>query len=105
MHVEAIFVRSLRIICFIFSVVVLNDYKLIQEAMKRDEFLGRPDNETWEVRNGGFKNRGVLFTDGVKSWQELRRFTLKNLREFGVGKGSMEGMLLHEVDELMKILK
>ena len=73
--------------------------------MKRDEFLGRPDFESYKMRNGGFKNRGVLFTDGVKNWQEIRRFTLKNLREFGVGKESMEGMLLHELNELVSILR
>ena len=87
------------------SVVILNDYKLIQDALKREEFLGRPDFESYKMRNGGVKNRGVLFTDGVKNWQEIRRFTLKNLREFGVGKDSMEGMLLHELNELLCILR
>lgn len=97
-------------ICFFHSarndrVIVINDYKLIHDALKREEFLGRPDFEGYIMRNGGVKNRGVLFTDGTKNWHEQRRFTLRTLRDFGFGKQSMDGMLLHEVDELIQSFK
>lgn len=85
--------------------VVINDYKLIHEAFKRDEFLGRPDFESYAVRNNGFKNRGVLFTDGTKNWHEQRRFTLRTLRDFGFGKRTMDGLLLQEVEELVQYFK
>lgn len=84
---------------------VINDYKLVQEALKRDEFLGRPDFESWILRNDGFKNRGVLFTDGVSNWREQRRFTLRTLRDFGFGKQSMDGLLIEEVKELVQLFK
>jgi len=36
---------------------------------------------------------GLVFTDGPY-WQEMRRFTLRNLRYFGFGKTSMEGQII-----------
>lgn len=84
---------------------VINDFKLIHEALKRDEFLGRPDFQSWTLRNGGFKNRGLLFTDGTNNWREQRRFALRTLRDFGFGKHSMDGLLIQEVQELVQYFK
>ncbi len=64
----------------IFSVIVLNDYKMIHDAMKREEFQARPEFESWIVRNQGVKNRGILFSDAVDSCIEQRRFALRTLR-------------------------
>jgi hypothetical protein len=44
---------------------------------------------------------GVIFTDGPY-WLELRRFTLRHLRNFGYGKTSMESLIMQEVDDLIK---
>ncbi|XP_037048891.1 cytochrome P450 2J6-like [Bradysia coprophila] len=88
-----------------FRVAVINDYKLIHEAFKREEFLGRPDFESYVLRNGGFKNRGVLFSDGTQNWHEQRRFALRTLRDFGFGKRTMDGLLLQEVEELVQYFK
>lgn len=98
------YLKSERI-TFVYRVAVINDYKLIHEAFKREEFLGRPDFESYAVRNNGFKNRGVLFTDGTKNWHEQRRFTLRTLRDFGFGKRTMDGLLLQEVEELVQYFK
>ncbi len=35
---------------------------------------------------------GIFFSNG-KEWQEQRRFALKNLRDFGFGKLSMEELV------------
>lgn len=86
-------------------VTVINNYKLIQEALRRDEFLGRPDFQSWILRNYGYKNRGVLFTDGSNNWREQRRFALRTLRDFGFGKQSMDGLLIDEVQELVQLFK
>ncbi|ODN05582.1 Methyl farnesoate epoxidase [Orchesella cincta] len=40
-----------------------------------------------------------------KDWQEMRRFTLKCLRDMGFGKRSMEGMMHEQVCEVRKYLK
>ena len=47
--------------------------------------------------------RGIMFSNG-KEWQEQRRFTLKNLRDFGFGKLSMEGLILEEVQKCNEML-
>ena len=42
---------------------------------------------------------GVISTSG-RYWREQRRFLLKNLRDFGFGKSSMESMIQ---DEMVKL--
>jgi methyl farnesoate epoxidase/farnesoate epoxidase len=42
---------------------------------------------------------GVLFSHGTY-WKELRRFLLRNLRDFGFGKTSMEDLFQDEVGKL-----
>jgi hypothetical protein len=44
---------------------------------------------------------GLIFTEGPY-WLELRRFTLRHLRNFGYGKTSMESLIMQEVDDLIK---
>ena len=51
--------------------------------------------------NGG--THGVIFTFGPY-WRELRRFLLRNLRDFGFGKSSMEDMFQEEVRKLCRVL-
>ena len=55
---------------------------------------------TWEL-NGGMP--GVIFTHG-KYWKELRRFMLRNLRDLGFGKTSMEDLFHVEVSKLCNLL-
>jgi hypothetical protein len=43
----------------------------------------------------------VFFSDGP-FWVEQRRFTLRNLRDFGFGKQSMEGFIMEEVEDTIK---
>ncbi len=47
---------------------------------------------------------GIIFADG-QLWSEQRRFALKNLRDFGFGKGSMEALIKDEVHDLVEYLK
>jgi len=84
---------------------VINGYKLIQEALKQDALNGRPEFEIYKVSNGGVQNRGILLCDANETWNEQRRFVLRNLRDFGFGKMSMEGLLVHELDELIKHIR
>lgn len=47
---------------------------------------------------------GLIFTDGPY-WQELRRFTLRHLRDFGYGRTSMESLIMQEADDLIKEIR
>lgn len=44
---------------------------------------------------------GINGSDG-ELWEVHRRFLVRQLREFGFGKSSMELMILEELDELLK---
>ena len=44
-----------------------------------------------------------MFANG-KEWQEQRRFTLRNLRDFGFGKLGMEGVIIEEVQNCIELL-
>jgi cytochrome P450 family 2 subfamily J len=83
--------------------VIINDYKLIREALNETAFTGRPRLEFMLERSGGTP-AGVIFTDG-QQWVEQRRFILKNLRDFGFGKKSMEGFVQQEIEELIETFK
>jgi methyl farnesoate epoxidase/farnesoate epoxidase len=39
-------------------------------------------------------------TDG-KLWKEQRRFTIRHLKDVGIGKSSLEGMILDEIHDLI----
>lgn len=49
-------------------------------------------------------SKGIVFHDGPE-WYELRRFSLRNLRDFGFGKASMESMISDEVSHLLERLR
>ena len=50
-----------------------------------------------------FFNLGIIFSHGPY-WKELRRFLLRNLRDFGFGKSSMEDLFIEEVSKLCQLL-
>ncbi|XP_067013413.2 methyl farnesoate epoxidase [Anabrus simplex] len=72
----------------------------VLEVLKREEFQGRPDNESLRERSLG-KHLGIMFNDGP-AWAEQRRFTLRHLKEFGFGKTSMESLIIEEVHDLLE---
>ncbi|ODM89500.1 Methyl farnesoate epoxidase [Orchesella cincta] len=86
-----------------FPTVVISDANMIREAFKLDALNGRPDSRVFTERSWG-KKRGIIFNEG-KDWTEQRRFALKNLRDFGFGKGTMEQLILDEVCSFREYLK
>jgi cytochrome P450 len=88
--------------------VVVADYKIMKDLLKRDEVSGRPSvvplnefrpgHSTVGNDNKG-RNPGVLLAQG-RGWREQRRFLLRNLRDFGFGKSEMEDTLLDEIEKL-----
>ena len=45
-----------------------------------------------------------MFANG-KEWQEQRRFTLRNLRDLGFGKTSMESLIQEEIEKCIELLR
>jgi hypothetical protein len=83
-----------------YPIVVLTGLSTIKEAFKDEKFAGRPPLKIAKARSFGAQ-RGIIFSTG-DTWMEQRRFTLKNLRDFGFGKGSMENLIKDEVVELVQ---
>ncbi|XP_053538031.1 cytochrome P450 2F2 isoform X2 [Ictalurus punctatus] len=83
--------------------VVLNGLKVIREALvtKSADFSGRPQNMLKDVTEG----KGVIMADYGRQWKEHRRFALMTLRNFGLGKQSMENRILGEIEHLVAKLE
>ncbi|XP_066504720.1 cytochrome P450 2F2-like [Hoplias malabaricus] len=84
--------------------VFLNGLKAVKEALvtKGSDFSGRPQNILMSHLTQG---NGVVFLDYGPGWREHRRFSLTNLRNFGMGKRSMEDRILGELEHLTACLE
>ena len=82
--------------------VILSDPALIREAFSRTEVTGRPDTFT----NVFVSNKTGLAMSEGELWRDTRRFTLHHLRNFGMGKSSLEGYIHQQIagfsEEILK---
>ncbi|NXJ83523.1 CP2C5 protein, partial [Trogon melanurus] len=83
-------------------VVVLCGYEVVKEALLGhvEEFGGRPEIPFLLRASKGYG----FITSNEKKWQELRRFTLSTLRDFGMGKSSMSQRVQREAQHLVELL-
>ncbi|KAM4641735.1 cytochrome P450 2F2-like [Discoglossus pictus] len=83
--------------------VVLCGYRTIKETLidKAEEFSGRGPYPTFINFT---KGNGIAFSNGEK-WKQLRQFALTTLRNFGMGKRSIEERIKEEVQCLVNVIR
>ncbi|KAM4652286.1 cytochrome P450 2D15-like [Discoglossus pictus] len=77
------------------KMVVLNGYEAVKEALitKSEDTADRPSLPIFE--HLGFHN-GIAFSGYNKRWKEQRRFALTTLKNFGMGRKSVEERIREE---------
>ncbi|XP_054907227.1 cytochrome P450 2D17-like isoform X2 [Poeciliopsis prolifica] len=84
--------------------VVINGFESMKEAIvvKAADFAGRPQDL---FINDVTQRKGVVMVDYGPMWRQHRRFALMTLRNFGLGKKSMEDKILEEIQHTVKTLE
>lgn len=85
-------------------IVVISDPKLTKEIFSSEPaFTGRlqvPVFQLYEEHPG----IGIITSEGDR-WEVHRRFLLRQLRDFGFGKSSMQALITEELSEMIERLK
>ncbi|XP_078096014.1 uncharacterized protein LOC144510443 [Mustelus asterias] len=84
------------------DVVVLTGYETVNDALVKhaEEFGERARVPIFEAVTNG---HGITFGHG-ESWKQMRRFALTTLRDFGMGKKTIEDKILEETNFLIKMI-
>ncbi|XP_057568626.1 cytochrome P450 2J2-like [Hippopotamus amphibius kiboko] len=82
--------------------VVVTGFPLIKEVLVHQDqnFVNRPITP---IRRHGFKKNGLIMSNG-QTWKEQRRFTLTTLRNFGLGRKSLEECIQNEAHFLIQAI-
>ncbi|XP_058160700.1 cytochrome P450 2J2-like [Dasypus novemcinctus] len=83
--------------------VTITGLPLIKEDLVHQEqnFINRPMTP---LREHVFKNNGIVMSSG-QNWKEQRRFVLTTLRNFGLGKKSLEERIQEEACHLIEAIE
>ncbi|KAJ6636080.1 putative cytochrome P450 [Pseudolycoriella hygida] len=89
-----------------FLTVVANDSDSVREVMINTKLDGRPDLPLSQLRNASSVTKGIFFTMGLY-WRDQRRYTLRHLRDFGLGRrfNELELDIEAETRQLIEIIK
>ncbi|KAM6390234.1 cytochrome P450 2H1-like [Pluvialis apricaria] len=85
------------------KVVVLYGYDAVKEALidQADDFSGRGNLPLLKKL---FQGTGIVTSNG-ETWKQLRRFALTTLRDFGMGKKSIEARIQEEAHFLVERIR
>ncbi|XP_026539504.1 cytochrome P450 2K4-like isoform X3 [Notechis scutatus] len=85
------------------EMVVLTGYETVKEALvnQADAFAERASVPVFRDVSKGF---GIIFSHG-ENWKVMRRFTLSTLRNYGMGKRTIEDKIIEECNVLTKAIK
>lgn len=83
----------------------MSDLRLGKEMFALETFSGRfnPGDGVNDMFTTG-QMHGIINTEG-EHWEQLRRFTLRQLRDFGFGKSTMESLIMEELQEVIERMK
>ncbi|XP_018420109.1 PREDICTED: cytochrome P450 2K1-like [Nanorana parkeri] len=83
--------------------VVIAGYNAVKEALvnQADDFGERADTPLFKLIS---KEKGIVFSNG-EPWKAIRRFALSTLRDFGMGKKTMEARIQDELIPLIENIK
>ncbi|NXP50521.1 CP2C8 protein, partial [Heliornis fulica] len=81
-------------------VVVLHGHDVVKEALvdRAEEFAARGHMPVGDRANNGL---GIIFSNN-EGWLQVRRFSLSTLRNFGMGKRSIEERIQDETEHLLE---
>ncbi|NWX45067.1 CP2J2 protein, partial [Steatornis caripensis] len=85
------------------SFVLVNGLRLVKEVLvnQGEIFMGRPE---FPINKEIFSNMGLVSSNG-HLWKQQRRFTLTTLRNFGLGKRSLEKRIQEECRCLVDVFR
>ncbi|XP_069823410.1 cytochrome P450 2D15-like [Dendropsophus ebraccatus] len=80
------------------KIVVLNGFEVLKEALinRSEDIADRPRFPIYEKIGYAGDSKGIVIARYGNSWREQRRFTLTTLRNFGMGKKSLEERVTEE---------
>ncbi|XP_033885264.1 cytochrome P450 2J2-like isoform X1 [Acipenser ruthenus] len=83
--------------------VVVNGYKMVKEALvnQAEAFSERPLTPVFHRLN---KGQGLILSSG-HMWKRQRRFAFTTLKNFGVGKKTLESTILEEIRHLQETIE
>ncbi|XP_066452324.1 cytochrome P450 2D17-like [Eleutherodactylus coqui] len=89
------------------KMVVLNGYEVMKETLinRSEEIADRPEFPIYEKLGFAGETKGLVLARYGSSWKEQRRFTLTTLRNFGMGKKSLEERVTEEAQFLCSEFK
>ncbi|CAL8072231.1 unnamed protein product [Orchesella dallaii] len=80
--------------------VIVDDFETSKILLNNEVWIDRPFNDMMAERSYG-KPLGIIFVGG-EGWREMRRFTMRSLRDFGYGKqNSMQSIIDDEVKTIL----
>ncbi|KAG8556512.1 hypothetical protein GDO81_018102 [Engystomops pustulosus] len=80
------------------KMVVVNGYEAVKEALisRSEDTADRPRLPIFEKAGYTGETKGIVIANYGNSWRDHRRFTLMTLRNFGMGKKSLEERVTDE---------